>query len=70
MGMDNDIFHKFTHKFIPITTIYDQLPNGPGNTQNTVINMDRQLTLTVVAYSTVFSMIFGTRIRHVFKNFY
>ena len=29
MGMDNDNFHKFTHKFIPITTIYDQLPNGP-----------------------------------------
>ena len=27
--MNNDIFHKFTHKFIPITTIYDQLPNGP-----------------------------------------
>ena len=27
--MDNDIFHKFTHKFIPITTIYDQLLNGP-----------------------------------------
>ena len=29
MGMDKDIFYKFTHKFIPITTIYDQLPNGP-----------------------------------------
>ena len=28
MEMDNDIFHKFTHKFIPITIIYDQLPNG------------------------------------------
>ena len=28
MGMDNDIFQKFTHEFIPITTIYDQLPNG------------------------------------------
>ena len=29
MGMNNDIFHKFTHKFTPITTIYDQQPNGP-----------------------------------------
>ena len=29
--MDNDIFHKFTHKFIPITTIYDQLPNKPSD---------------------------------------
>ena len=29
MGVDNDIFHKFTHKSIPITIIYDQLPNGP-----------------------------------------
>ena len=29
MGMDNDISHKFTHKFILITTIYDQLPNEP-----------------------------------------
>ena len=28
MRMDNDIFHNFTHKFIPITIIYDQLPNG------------------------------------------
>ena len=25
--MNNDISHKFTYKFIPITTIYNQLPN-------------------------------------------
>ena len=35
--MDNDIFHKFTHKFIPINTIYDQLPNGPLRVVNPLI---------------------------------
>ena len=38
--MDNDIFHKFTHEFIPITTIYDQLPNRWTELNWTEMNSD------------------------------